>query len=133
MVHARRPYTLGALPATGGEVMPTKVPALRVEARHAGHGREEGGVREHASAQGGEVMAPWSGAILRVLAAGSPRGCAKHSGSQPWEGGVPGRGLSRPPPPDATLGVGGAGPRGPRVAPCPPGTPAGVRPRAAGG
>ena len=88
VVHAGHPYTQGAPPATGAEVMAHPgPPAPRVEVRHAGHGREEGGLREHASVRGGEVMARRSGTNLWVLAAGSPRGCAQPRGSQPWAGG----------------------------------------------
>ena len=58
-------------------------------------------------------MARRSGASLRVPAAGSPRGCVPHRTSQPWAGGVPGRGLSRRPQPPwcqaGAPGVGGVG------------------------
>ena len=66
-----------------------------------------------AAARGGEVMACRSGAALRVLAAGSPRGCAQHRRSQPWAGGVPSCGLSRrPPPPPLVPGWASGGGRG---------------------
>ena len=63
-------------------------------------------MREHASARGAEVMVCRSGAILRALAAGSPRGCAQLRGSQPWAGRAPGHGLSRRPPPPPRCQVG---------------------------
>ena len=68
-------------------------------------------MQQLASARGGEVMARQSGAVLRVLAARSPRGCAQHRGSQLWAGGVPGSRLSQQasPPPVAGSGPGGKG------------------------
>ena len=65
-------YTLGDSPSNGGEVRPTDgPPAPRLGARHAGQGREEGGVGGgRAAARGGEVMARRSGAAMLVPAAG---------------------------------------------------------------
>ena len=77
------PCTLVAPPAIGGVVMAHYVAlALRTEARHPGHGREEGGVRGHAAARGGEVMAHGGGAVLRLPEAGSPRGPVRRHRSQ---------------------------------------------------
>ena len=123
VVLAGRPYTPGARLPQGARSRPTEVRLPRGSGRGVpvkGKGGRRAGAR---CCPGGEVMARRSGAGLRVLAARSPRGCAQHRGSQPWAGGVPGRGLSIRAPPL----------RGGRVVPRPPGTLAGVRPRAAGG
>ena len=54
-------------------------------------------------------MARRSGSALQFPADGSPRGCAQHRRSKPWAGGVPGRGLSRSPPPALVPGPGPGG------------------------
>ena len=99
------PFTVGAPPTSGGEVKAHGgPPAPQFGARHAGLGREKGGVQGRVAAPGGgEVMALWCGAALRVLAAGSPRGGRgarpqaeptppRYAGSGPWGGGLEGGG-----------------------------------------
>ena len=88
----------------------------RGEVRHTSHGREEGGVRGHLAARGGEVLAHRGGAVLRVPAARSPWGCAQRRGPHPWSGGGvrPGAEPTPPPPPpmpgrDRGGGAGGGG------------------------
>ena len=65
-----------------------------------------GSVRRH---PGGEVMARRRCAAPLVPAAGLLWGRAPHMRSQPWAGGVPGRGLSRRPPHGALPGLPGGG------------------------
>ena len=118
MALAGRLYTLVDPPSTGREVRPTKVrrprgPGRGMPVKGERRAVRGGGGGGGGATRGGEVMARRSGAALLVLAAGSPRGCAQHRRSQPWAGGVPGHGLSRPPPPpwcqvEAPAGGGGA-------------------------
>ena len=61
VVLARRPYTLGAPPATGGEVKADSDPPVAcVGVRHAGEGREKGGVWGHCCPGGrGHATPEW--------------------------------------------------------------------------
>ena len=98
------PCTLGAPPAIGGEVMAhSGAPALRAEARHAGHQREEGGVQGARSWPTGATLSCKSRRL------GHP-GAARSAGDP-----SPGRGAVRPrakptgSPPDAGSGLRGGG------------------------